>query len=1021
MSNERTVIDLRPDELIIDNFAGGGGASLGIEQALGRHIDIAINHDQEALTMHIANHPHTKHFIESVWDVDPKKVCAGRPVGLAWFSPDCFPVGTMVLAREGYRRIEQLTVGDEVLTHMGRWRRITEVSSTHKPLTRVYGYGHPGLSVSHEHPFYARQREDVWNNDRRSYDRILKPARWAPASILDHGWYWSTPAEFPVSEVPPISVLHRRETTVTASLMWLVGRYIADGWTRLTASRAELVITCGHHEVGGLRKRIDVWPRAGSRCGSDELSWQERETGTAYQFTASHRGLVQWLRDHFGHGAAEKHIPGWALGMSEDLRRALLDGYLSGDGWEGQHHGVITECRTVSKALAFGIKALATSLGKSVAVYTGANTNMIGGRPVNALPYWQLRWREHPVDGHRQTFREGHLEWSPIRGQEDAIDAEVFNIGVAEDESYVVEGIVVHNCKHHSKARGSKPVDKKIRGLAWVVVRWARAVRPRVIALENVSEFKEWGSVIHAVDEDGKLRHHKDGKPIMVPNPKRTGATFRRWKRELEKLGYKVEYRELKAHEYGAPTIRKRLFIIARCDGLPIRWPEQTHGPGKLPYRTAAECIDFSIPVDSIFERERKGKRPLVEGTLRRIAAGVKRYVLDAKEPFIVRTGHRSNITGEGFGFRGQGINKPLATVCTTNDKAMVVPYMAGAGGGPARAGEPRPPVDVSMNTLLSKSDQRLTVPFLAGVGGRAGQSRPRGVNEPIATVTAKADQGMAVPIMVRADAPVPNGECTGGKAVAAPLLLKFRHWSHGADLKSPLHTISAEGQHHGLVVPYLVGAGGPSYSGKPRGVDGPMPTLLAENHQCVVAPHLVGIDHRSSGDSAAWDAKKPLTTITAENRHAVVASFIVKQYGGHESPGWPLDKPLSTITTVDHHWPAMLKLMPEQAGAYDRTDHSTDVSAFLREFLGEKYADGIVHLPDGDYRIVDLSLRMLKPAELFLAQGFTREYIINPMFNGKPLTATAQVRMCGNSVSPVMSRAIILANFSRHADALAA
>jgi DNA (cytosine-5)-methyltransferase 1 len=678
---------LDSNELIVDNFAGGGGASLGIEQALGRHIDIAINHDAEALAMHTANHPHTRHFIESVWDVDPEKVCAGRPVGLAWFSPDC---------------------------------------------------------------------------------------------------------------------------------------------------------------------------------------------------------------------------------------------------------------------------------------------------------------------------------------------------------------------KHHSKARGSKPVDKKIRGLAWVVVRWARAVKPRVIALENVEEFKEWGSVIHAVDDDGKLRHHKDGKPVMVPNPKRTGATFRRWKRELEKLGYKVEHRELRAHEYGAPTIRKRLFIIARCDGLPIRWPEQTHGPGKLPYRTAAECIDFSAPARSIFER----KRPLAEGTLRRIAKGLKRYVLETKEPFIVRTGHWSNITGEGFGFRGQGVNKPLATVCATNDKALVVPYIAtcnhqgdgfrGFGvdepaktlcaardahglvmpyivgaGDPARAGEPRS-VDVPTTAPLAKSDHRLTVPFLAGVGGRAGQSRPRGLNEPTATVTAKADQGMAVPVMVRMDTSekTPSPAPKDGPAVAMPHLLKFRHYSHGASLNAPLHTISAEGQHHGMVVPYLVGAGGPSYGGKPRGVDGPMHTLLAENHQCVVAPHLVGIDHRSSGDSAAWDAKKPLTTITAENRHAVVASFIVKQNGGHESPGWPLDKPLSTITTKDHHWPAMVKLTPEQSGTYDRADHAEDVSRFLREFLGEEHADGIVHLPDGDYRIVDLGMRMLAARELFNAQGFTHDYVINPTFNGKPLTATAQVRMCGNSVSPVMSRAIISANF---------
>jgi DNA (cytosine-5)-methyltransferase 1 len=172
------------------------------------------------------------------------------------------------------------------------------------------------------------------------------------------------------------------------------------------------------------------------------------------------------------------------------------------------------------------------------------------------------------------------------------------------------------DCKHFSKAKGSKPVEKKIRGLAWVVIRWAKAVRPRVIVLENVEEFQTWGPLLD------------NGRPC----PNRKGLTFRRWLRQLEKLGYRVEMRQLRASDYGAPTIRKRLFIIARCDGLPIHWPEPTHGLGLAPYRTAAECIDWSLPCPSIFDR----KRPLAPATLRRIARGIRRFVLDAAEPFIV-------------------------------------------------------------------------------------------------------------------------------------------------------------------------------------------------------------------------------------------------------------------------------------------------------------------------------------------------------------------------------------------------
>lgn len=968
--DQNAVIDLSPHELIIDNFAGGGGASLGIEQALGRHIDIAINHDAEALAMHTANHPHTRHFIESVWEVDPKKVCSGRPVGLAWFSPDCFPAGTLILTSEGYKPIELIKVDDLVLTHKRRWRKVTGTHTSTRPLFEIRGHGHQGLRVSPEHPFYVRRRGS-------------NKAEWAPASMLGRGWYWATPTRIPALPTPK----DVRSVDIDADALWSIGR-------ELTAR---------------------------SIFSMEKPKWK-------------------WLCAHFGSSTTNLRIPGFLYGMKNTCRSAFLDGFIDGQKLH-RHRGckwgkAFVELQVYTRAGAFGLKTLANTLGRDAAVEQIEDT----------AGYATFKVRLGlKSDSKRVGFATDGLYWSPIKEQVYVENsATVYNLSVDGDESYVAEGVVVHNCKHHSKARGSKPVNKKIRGLAWVVIRWAKAVKPRVVALENVGEFSEWGSVMHAVDENGKLRYHKDGTPVMVPNPKRMGETFRRWKRELEKLGYKVEHRELKAHEYGAPTIRKRLFIIARCDGRPIVWPEQTHGPGKLPYRTAAECIDFSVPAGSIFER----KRPLVEGTLRRIAKGLKRYVLEAKEPFIVRTGHWSNITGEGFGFRGQGVNKPLATVCATNDKALVVPYIAtcnhqGEGfrgfgvnepaktlcaardahglvmpyivgaGGAARTGEPQT-VDAPVTTLPTQRGRRLTAPFLAGVGGRAGQSRPRALNEPTATVTAKADQGMAVPVMVRLDAPemAPLPAAEHGHAVAAPHLLKFRHYSHGASLQAPLHTISAEGQHHGMVVPYLVGAGGPSYGGKPRGVDGPMHTLLAENHQCMVAPHLVGIDHRSSGDSAAWDAKNPLTTITAENRHAVVASFIVKQNGGHESPGWPLDKPLSTITTKDHHWPAMVKLTPEQSGAYDRADHADDVSKFLREFLGEEHADGIVHLPDGDYRIVDLGLRMLKPRELFSAQGFTREYIIDPTFNGKPLTATAQVRMCGNSVSPVMSRAIISANF---------
>jgi DNA (cytosine-5)-methyltransferase 1 len=202
------------------------------------------------------------------------------------------------------------------------------------------------------------------------------------------------------------------------------------------------------------------------------------------------------------------------------------------------------------------------------------------------------------------------------------------------------------DCTFFSKARGAKPFrDRRKatrrRALAHVVVRWASAVRPRIICMENVEEFEDWGPL----GADG------------LPDPAKIGLSFRRWRRQLENLGYQVEMKQLRACDYGAPTIRKRLFVVARCDGLRIVWPEPTHGPGRIPFRAAAECIDWTIPVPSIFGR----RKPLAENTLRRIARGIQRFVVDAAEPFIVPQTHGDK--GGKPDTRSHSIDEPLRTI----------------------------------------------------------------------------------------------------------------------------------------------------------------------------------------------------------------------------------------------------------------------------------------------------------------------------------------------------------------------
>ncbi len=349
------------------------------------------------------------------------------------------------------------------------------------------------------------------------------------------------------------------------------------------------------------------------------------------------------------------------------------------------------------------------------------------------------------------------------------------------------------DCTFHSKARGGKPhrdrnKARRRRGLAWVVCRWARDVKPNVICLENVEEFQHWGPL------------NDDGQPC----PERKGLTFRRWVAQLRNLGYAVEWRELRACDYGAPTIRKRLFVIARCDGVPIVWPVATHGPGLRPHRTAAECIDWSIPCPSIFERP----KPLAPATLRRIAHGIKRYVLEAAQPFIVPVTHQNDE-------RVHSIDEPLRTVTTAKrgEFALVAPMFAGAGG-PSYAGKPASAA-TPLGTVLASDRRALVTAFLAKhYTGAVGSD----LRDPIGTVTAVDHHSLVAPVLVgvggrtgqgqspayEAGRPARTVTSKGDTALVAANLVKLRGTSSSASTAEPLHTISAGGQHHAEVRAFL-------------------------------------------------------------------------------------------------------------------------------------------------------------------------------------------------------------------------
>ncbi len=910
---------LRPGEIGVDLFAGGGGYSEGYQWAVGMPPAVAVNHDANAIAMHTLNHPETEHYLEDVFHVDPFAAVRGRPVGVLHGSPDCFPAGTLILTEHGYRPIQDLRVGDLVLTHRNRWRKVTATMSSFKATRTIRGYGHPGLPVSYEHPFWTVTRETRRTFKHRTKG-LAKAERssttthtwseptWRTASELTPGMYWATPRTFEPLPIPPIG---GRGLAINEQLMWLVGRYLADGCTRLTENRADLVIVCGSHEAERLLPRL--------AAAEWSLRWQQRNVRTGSQFITAHRGFVMWLREHFGHLAHGKTLPGWVYGMPPTMRAALLDGYMSGDGWNA---GTFAEVSTVSRALAFSVRSLATSLGYAVTVYhppAREASGVIEGRRVNTRSPWQLRWRHVVDEQHRQHHENDMHQFTPIREvTNDHAQVKVFNISVDEDESYITEGIIGHNCTHFSRAKGDVPKSKKIRGLAWVIIRWAAEVSPRIISLENVEEFMTWGPLDksgspiksragetfrafvdalstglpagHPAYDDMRYALVGDEPVPCMRHPRRrrraceactafATSDYPRMPldrydaivaRCVEGLGYDIAWRSLRGSDYGAPTSRKRLFIVGRRDGEPVRWPAPTHGPkGVTPYRTAADCIEWSDLGVSIFLTEEEAraygvKRPLAEATQRRIAEGIRRYVLDNPRPFLVNTAY-TGTTGRGSYVYDPAA--PLTTITATRDgHALVTPTLMSNNTNNAPHA-----VDEPLGTITTGNRHFAVAPLLT-------PANSHGFDADGGAPTAPADRPMRT--VITKDA----------KALIAPQLLNITHQSPVESLEKPLRTITAAPRgEKALVAPVLArtahgeeGRDGSKRRGRgAHPVDEALPTVTGSNDIAIIAPTLIQTSYgeREGQAPRVLDLHEPLGTVVAGGtKHGLVETFLAHE-----------------------------------------------------------------------------------------------------------------------------------------------
>jgi DNA (cytosine-5)-methyltransferase 1 len=535
------------------------------------------------------------------------------------------------------------------------------------------------------------------------------------------------------------------------------------------------------------------------------------------------------------------------------------------------------------------------------------------------------------------------------------------------------------DCTHHSQAAGGQPRKREIRNLSWIGLKWAGKKMPRVISLENVKQILQWGPLIakrckssgRVVKLGGGIAEPGEVVPVhqqfLVPDPKRRGQTWAVFVAELKRLGYAVEWRVIKACDFGAPTSRERLFMIARCDGQPIVWPEPTHAKnpvkGQQKWKTAADCIDFSDLGKSIFGR----KKDLAPATLRRVAKGMKKFVIDNPAPFIVPI---ANWSGE----LAQSSAEPLRTITSWprgGSFAMASPVIAPATHqGSVRVNDPMAPLPTV--TCANRGELTLISPILTGVGGRAGQTEPRPGDEAMYTITAKADT-----------------------AIASAHLVKFRFADEGKALDEPLPTITSGGNYQ-----------------RPAG-----------------AAHAMGISTvfmaQMNGGFNTTFAKgmdEPLTTVTntGSQQQLVSASLATLR---RNCVGRGVDEPVPTMTAgAEHHALLHYKLSPEHE------DGALRVAAFLISYYGtenisacdapaptittkDRLAMVTVMVKGTPYVIVDICLRMLKPAELYKAQGFPADYVISHGADGKPFTKTQQVHMCGNSVSPPPMAALARAN----------
>lgn len=766
-----------------DLYAGAGGTSTGLVLAaktLGRKVDLtAVNHWKTAVRTHEANYPWAKHLQADVEAVNPLEAIPGGHLDILVASPECihhsraaggrpkneqkrasawaifrwleflrvdsvlvenvpefcFVAGTMVWTEFGAIPIEEVKSGMLVLTHKGRWKKVLSTSSKTATTIKVSGVLNPTIQCIPSHQFWARERRVKITKSGQFGRHVLQlgEPKWVEANDLPpintttysekySGYMWATPCR---TEPLPIPSPPKGFAAATQAFWNMVGRWLGDGWIRRRKDRKNFRIRiCEDIEKAHVLEE---------ELKGTELHWSKDVRKKVVVFETTNHSLAIWLIEHFGEHAENKTIPAWVLSLPDFNREALIKGYVSADGEvrvTGRSFAV-----TVSKKLAIGLKMLVQSLGVPAGMGTLPPTNSIlNGRPIKGNGAYWISWKTN-ANFYECTKDDNHF-WSKVQETEDANTQQVFEITVEDDESFVADGVVVHNCT--------------------------------------------WGP-LDAHNQPVKLRR---------------GEIYRAWLEAFRAHGYTVETKVLNAANFGAPTSRSRLFIAAILGKKRPAWPVPTHSKEGWPvkkWRSAREIIDWSIKGTSIFNR----KKPLSPRTIQRITEGLRRFGGRELQPFIILMEHGGGIrnideplptitTAKGGAMAlanpepfilSQGstgaprtTKDPMPTIVAKGAHALVEPFLVSYHDTSNRFGLAEPCFLVpnfGEHDVARHGAGAIVEPFLLPVEGffhKEGQNKAKSLNKPLGAITQRGGGNLVEPFLVKY-----NG--TGGaKSVEEPL-----------------------------------------------------------------------------------------------------------------------------------------------------------------------------------------------------------------------------------------------------------